>query len=79
MGSDSDNDMFRKQLNDKMTKTQSLMKKLQVDLEEYKNMQIVYEKEVSITKQRITYFFTKLERAQTKVSSPKSRFPNMGR
>jgi hypothetical protein len=60
--------MFRKQLNDKMTKTQSLMKKLAIDLEEYKNMTIVYEKEVS--KSRVTYFFEFHRKSATKSTKP---------
>ena len=39
--------MFRRQIQDKMTKTSSIMKKLQLDLSEFDKMYLPYEKEVS--------------------------------
>jgi hypothetical protein len=39
--------MFRKLLQDKIDRATTLMKKLQLDLQEYKDMTIPYDKEVN--------------------------------
>lgn len=66
--------MFRKQINDKMTKTQTQMKKLQLELEEFKNFNVAYNKEVSNLEASVTW----VERAQLKILGPQPRFPDLG-
>ena len=41
--------MFRKQIQDKVARVQQMMKKLQLDLEDYKTMTVDFQKEVSET------------------------------
>jgi len=45
LGSADDSDLFRKGLADKMTRGSSLMKSLQIELEEFKQMSISYQRE----------------------------------
>ncbi len=47
LGSDQDNSMFRKRLNEKVQKTNDMMKNLQLNLNEFKTMTVSYDKEVS--------------------------------
>jgi hypothetical protein len=46
LGTNADDENFRKQISDKMQKTSGIMKKLQLDLAEFKTMNLPYEKEV---------------------------------
>jgi len=45
LGTGTDSEQFRKTLADKMTRGSTLMKNLQMELEDFKNMQISYNKE----------------------------------
>jgi hypothetical protein len=47
LGTAADSDIFRKQIDEKLSKADQLMKKLGPDLDEFKNMQVTYEREVS--------------------------------
>jgi DNA repair exonuclease SbcCD ATPase subunit len=45
LGTDSDSMIFRKQIQDKVARVQQIMKKLQLDLEDYKTMTVDFQKE----------------------------------
>jgi FtsZ-binding cell division protein ZapB len=47
LGSDQDNQIFRKRLVEKVQKTNDMMKNLQLNLNEFKTMNVSYDKEVS--------------------------------
>lgn len=48
LGSQVDDANFRKQIQEKITKTTGIMKKLQLELDEFKTLQVSYDKEVRI-------------------------------